>query len=89
MKVELARPSPTSNSPRTAAIKRAASLWEDDGALIIYDAATLKEVKRLPIANPWARYNVWNKIASRGDQPLMLAEPAGASVFLGPSPRNC
>jgi len=26
-----------------------ASLWEDDGALIVYDAVTLKEVKRLPV----------------------------------------
>ena len=39
-----------------------ASLWEDDGALIIYDAATLKEVKRLPMRKPVGKYNVWNKI---------------------------
>ena len=29
-----------------------ASLWEMDGALIIYDAATLREVKRLPMKKP-------------------------------------
>ena len=39
-----------------------ASLWEDDGALIIYDAATFKEVKRLPMSKPVGKYNVWNKI---------------------------
>lgn len=39
-----------------------ASLWEMDGALIIYDATTLKEVKRLPMKKPVGKYNVWNKI---------------------------
>lgn len=39
-----------------------ASLWEMDGALIVYDAATLKEVKRLPMSKPVGKYNVWNKI---------------------------
>lgn len=40
-----------------------ASLWEMDGALIIYDAATLKEIKRLPMKKPVGKYNVWNKIS--------------------------
>ena len=40
-----------------------ASLWEMDGALIVYDAATLKEVKRLPMKKPVGKYNVWNKIS--------------------------
>ncbi|MGZ8261294.1 MAG: cytochrome D1 domain-containing protein [Caldimonas sp.] len=39
-----------------------ASLSENDGALIVYDAATLKEVKRLPMRKPVGKYNVWNKI---------------------------
>ncbi|MDZ4316293.1 MAG: cytochrome D1 domain-containing protein [Azonexus sp.] len=39
-----------------------ASLWDMDGALIIYDAATLQEVKRLPMKKPVGKYNVWNKI---------------------------
>jgi mono/diheme cytochrome c family protein/DNA-binding beta-propeller fold protein YncE len=39
-----------------------ASLWENDGALIVYDAATLKEVKRIPAKRPVGKYNVWNKI---------------------------
>ena len=38
------------------------SLWEMDGALIIYDAETLQEVKRLPMKKPVGKYNVWNKI---------------------------
>ena len=39
-----------------------ASLWEDDGALIVYDAATFKEVKRLPMKKPVGKYNVFNKV---------------------------
>lgn len=39
-----------------------ASLWELDGALVVYDAATLQEVKRLPMSKPAGKYNVWNKI---------------------------
>ena len=38
------------------------SIWEDDGAVIVYDAATLKEVRRLPMRKPSGKYNVWNKI---------------------------
>ncbi len=37
------------------------SLWEQDGALIVYDAATLEEVKRIPMRRPVGKYNVWNK----------------------------
>lgn len=39
-----------------------ASLWEDEGAVIVYDARTLEEVKRLPMRKPVGKYNVWNKI---------------------------
>jgi len=39
-----------------------ASLWEEDGAVIVYDADTLQEVKRLPMSKPVGKYNVWNKI---------------------------
>ncbi len=38
------------------------SLWEDEGAVIVYDAQTLEEVKRLPMRRPSGKYNVWNKI---------------------------
>jgi DNA-binding beta-propeller fold protein YncE/cytochrome c553 len=37
------------------------SIAEPDGALAIIDAATFKEVKRLPMAKPSGKYNVWNK----------------------------
>ncbi|HNQ03995.1 MAG TPA: cytochrome D1 domain-containing protein [Thiobacillaceae bacterium] len=37
------------------------SLWEMDGAIIVYDARTLKEIKRLPMKRPVGKYNVWNK----------------------------
>ncbi|GAA6142011.1 cytochrome D1 domain-containing protein [Hydrogenophaga sp. 5NK40-0174] len=39
-----------------------ASVWEMDGALVVYDASTFKEVKRLPMSKPVGKYNVWNKI---------------------------
>lgn len=39
-----------------------ASVWEMDGALVVYDATTFKEVKRLPMSKPVGKYNVWNKI---------------------------
>jgi hypothetical protein len=39
-----------------------ASLWEDEGALIVFDARTLAEVKRIPTRRPVGKYNVYNKI---------------------------
>ncbi|MGE5465832.1 MAG: cytochrome D1 domain-containing protein [Ignavibacteria bacterium] len=42
-----------------------ASLWErkaDGGAIIVFDAATLKEVKRIPMDKPVGKYNVSNKV---------------------------
>jgi DNA-binding beta-propeller fold protein YncE len=39
-----------------------ASLWEMDGAIIVFDAATLKEVKRISMKKPVGKYNVYNKI---------------------------
>jgi mono/diheme cytochrome c family protein/DNA-binding beta-propeller fold protein YncE len=39
-----------------------ASLWEDDGALIVFDARTLREVKRIPMRKPVGKYNVHNKV---------------------------
>lgn len=38
------------------------SIWEDDGAIIVYDAATLEEVRRIPMRKPSGKYNVFNKI---------------------------
>ena len=33
-----------------------------EGALIVYDAATFKEIKRLPMRKPVGKYNLHNKI---------------------------
>ena len=38
------------------------SVWEMDGALVVYDATTFKEIKRLPMKKPSGKYNVYNKI---------------------------
>ena len=38
------------------------SVWDMDGALVVYDTATFEEVKRLPMKKPSGKYNVWNKI---------------------------
>ena len=38
------------------------SIWDNDGAVIVYDANTLEEVKRLPMKKPSGKYNVYNKI---------------------------
>ncbi len=38
------------------------SIWDRDGAVIVYDAATFEEVKRLPMVKPSGKYNVHNKI---------------------------
>jgi len=42
-----------------------ASLWErkaDGGALIVFDAKTFKEIKRIPMDKPVGKYNLHNKI---------------------------
>ena len=38
------------------------SIWEDDGAIVVYDADTLEEIKRVPMRKPSGKYNVYNKI---------------------------
>ncbi|MFP5504711.1 MAG: cytochrome D1 domain-containing protein [Gammaproteobacteria bacterium] len=37
------------------------SIWDMDGAVIVYDANTLEEIKRIPMKKPSGKYNVWNK----------------------------
>ena len=37
------------------------SIWDEDGAVIVYNADTLEEVKRLPMSKPSGKYNVYNK----------------------------
>jgi WD40 repeat protein len=38
------------------------SIWDMDGAIVVYDAKTLEQVKRLPFVKPSGKYNVYNKI---------------------------
>jgi len=38
------------------------SVMEMDGAIIVYDSATLEEVKRIPMVKPNGKYNVGNKV---------------------------
>ena len=33
-----------------------------EGAVVVYDAESLEEVKRIPFVKPSGKYNVWNKI---------------------------
>jgi DNA-binding beta-propeller fold protein YncE len=37
------------------------SIWDDEGALVVYDAESLQEVKRIPMKKPSGKYNVYNK----------------------------
>ena len=38
------------------------SIWDMDGAVIVYDANTFEEIKRLPMKKPSGKYNVFNKL---------------------------
>ena len=38
------------------------SIWDKEGALIVYDSHTLKELKRIPMRKPSGKYNVHNKL---------------------------
>jgi hypothetical protein len=37
------------------------SVWDEDGAIIIYDSNSLKELKRIPMKKPSGKYNIYNK----------------------------
>jgi DNA-binding beta-propeller fold protein YncE len=39
------------------------SIWDLDGAVVVYDANSLREIKRLPMKKPSGKYNVYNKIS--------------------------
>jgi DNA-binding beta-propeller fold protein YncE len=43
------------------------SVWDMDGALVVYDTDTLEEVRRLPMRRPVGKYNVHNRLAGSGD----------------------
>jgi mono/diheme cytochrome c family protein len=53
------------------------SIYDKDGAIALYDTATLKEIKKIPASFPVGKYNVVNK--EREFLPINL----GASVFMG------
>ena len=38
------------------------SIWDRDGAVIVYDGDTLEEIRRIPMNKPVGKYNVYNKI---------------------------
>ncbi len=38
------------------------SIWDEEGALVIYDAQSLEEVRRIPMRKPSGKYNVYNKL---------------------------
>lgn len=38
------------------------SIWEPEGAVVVYDAQRLEEVKRIPMKKPSGKYNVHNKL---------------------------
>ncbi len=38
------------------------SVWDRDGAVVVYDGNTLEEVTRIPMNKPVGKYNVYNKI---------------------------
>lgn len=64
--VKVLRPSPGKVAAHTEFTRdgkyAVVSIWEDDGALVIYDAKTLLEVKRIAMKKPSGKYNVYNKI---------------------------
>lgn len=37
------------------------SIWDDDGAIVVYDGDSLEEIKRIPMKKPSGKYNVYNK----------------------------
>jgi hypothetical protein len=34
------------------------SIWEEEGALVVYDSASLEEIKRIPMSRPTGKYSV-------------------------------
>ncbi len=64
--VETVRPAPGKTAAHIEFTKDGkyalASIWDMEGALVVYDAETLKEVKRIPMVKPSGKYNVHNKI---------------------------
>lgn len=38
------------------------SIWDRDGAVVVYDGDSLEEIRRIPMNKPVGKYNVYNKI---------------------------
>ena len=53
------------------------SIYDNEGAILVYDTATLKEVKKIDASFPVGKYNVVNK------EREFLAVNLGSSVFMG------
>jgi len=64
--VETLRPAPGKTAAHVEFTKDGdyalVSIWDTDGALVVYDSDTLEEVKRIPMNKPSGKYNVHNKI---------------------------
>ncbi len=64
--VKTLRPSPGKNAAHVEFDRDGShvilSIWDDDGEIIIYEADTFEEIKRIPMRKPSGKYNVWNKI---------------------------
>ena len=39
------------------------SIWDHDGAIVVYDGQSLDEITRIPMNKPVGKYNVYNKIS--------------------------
>ncbi|MBC8180255.1 cytochrome C oxidase Cbb3, partial [candidate division KSB1 bacterium] len=65
--VKTLRPAPGKTSAHVEFTKSGdhalVSIWDMEGALVIYDAKTLKEIKRIPMKKPSGKYNVHNKLS--------------------------
>jgi DNA-binding beta-propeller fold protein YncE len=60
------RPSPGKTAAHVAFTKDGGhalvSIWDIDGALVVYDAETLTETARIPMRRPVGKYNVHNRL---------------------------
>ncbi|MBI5874472.1 MAG: hypothetical protein HZB81_01250 [Deltaproteobacteria bacterium] len=54
------------------------SIYEEEGAVVIYDAFKLEEIKRLPFKKPAGKYNALNKT-----YPKIQANPSPSPLPLG------
>ena len=62
------------------------SVWEMDGEVVVYDAATFAEVKRLPMGKPSGKYNTYNKIRRLSRQGKGPTVYTAGEPWSGPEP---